>query len=363
MPTSSKIFDMSKIEVHSKMFSDELKYYLRKFKMTQKELSLRLNLSVKHINSILNNDVLDISVNVLEGLEYVFHLEPGLLTAIYHVYTNIRASKRKSSLGETVEEQLKAFGINFLIEHPELSLPFGVSVTDEMPIHIKLMMLKKFYGVMNLETYRTYLKERVLADKAKYYNKPNSYIWIRFCELSVDSEQNNVGVFRRTTFTSIIRKVLNIMSAPNTKFLDKIGEIKRYLETKGIILVAKPFIENSGICGITLKKGGRRYIFLSDMRHSESHIFFSLLHEIVHCYFPNFNEDQIDEKVIKEYKTWEKGANTNYKAVYDAIVAIEQCKIFQKQSPNADVSAIWDYVLTKHPYVSFQDEDTESDIE
>ncbi|EPJ15340.1 cro/C1-type HTH DNA-binding domain protein, partial [Chlamydia psittaci 01DC11] len=67
-----------------KNFAQEIKVFLNKYQITQKELSLRLHLSIKHINSILNNEIKRISASVLDNLEYVLKLPFGSLTRLYH---------------------------------------------------------------------------------------------------------------------------------------------------------------------------------------------------------------------------------------------------------------------------------------
>ncbi|WP_412031305.1 XRE family transcriptional regulator [Metamycoplasma buccale] len=349
------------IKLHGSTFSEEIKFYLKNYEMTQKELAMRLGLSTKHINSILNNDIVDVSVSVLEGLEYAFRLDTGILTTVYNIYSNMKLAK----MSNNIEDQLKNFGLNFIIEHPELSSPFDICINEDMPVHMKLMLLKKFYGVTSLSDYNEYLKEHVLAENTKFENKANSYIWIRFCELSVEYDKfqkYGIGVFRKGLFNAVIKRVLNIMSNSNLDFNSKVKELKNYLLSKGIILVTKPFIHNSNIRGITLKKGGKRYIFLSDMYHTESYIFFALLHELVHCYYSEYTEDQIDERVIKEYKTWEVSNNTNYKNIYDAIHSYEQCRTMKQKDPKTDVSYIWDLLQDKYPFVGFEMIDSDEEV-
>ncbi|RMA77449.1 helix-turn-helix protein [Metamycoplasma subdolum] len=350
-----KLPDVEKVENRNDTFADKLKFYLEKYEMTQKELALRLGLSVKHINSILNDEVIDVSVSVLEGLEYAFRLETGILTKLYYTYSNLRSVRNNPN----IEEQMKSFGLNFIIDHPELAVGFGAKITPDMENHIKLMKLKKFYGVTELPDYRQYLEEHILAETKKYHNKANSYIWIRFCELSVHYDKENLGVFRTGLFEAVLKKVLNMMTS-TFDFHKKIQNIKKYLMHKGIILVTKPFIEGSSIRAITLKKGGKRYVFLSDMYHSESYIFFSLLHELIHCFHNNLTEEEIDQKVIDVYRDWEKENPTNYRAIYDAINAYETHRKVVEKDPNIDTSYIWSVLQERYEYVRFEDKELES---
>ncbi|AXE60659.1 XRE family transcriptional regulator [[Mycoplasma] phocae] len=354
------VCDMKHIKTHGKDFADEIKYYLNKYSISQKELALRLGLSIKHINSILQNNVIDVSVSVLEALEYVFRLETGTLTEVYHVYSNFRNAYTL----ENIEKTLTEFGVNFLIEHPELAIAANISIYESTPAHIKLMMIKRFYGVSKLSYYNDYLREHVLADESHYKN-PNTKIWIRFCELLALSNNKieNFGSFRKLMFQTSFRKILKIIINTNLTFEQKIAMIKDSLVVKGIVLVTMPFIENSLINAITLKKGSRRYIFLSDMFHSEAYIFYSLLHETVHCYFPNYDENQIDERLSKEYESFIKSKkNVYHNVIGEAIKAQNDFIKAKKENTNVDISTFWIPLQDKYQYVAFEELNVTEDI-
>ncbi|MBU4691265.1 helix-turn-helix domain-containing protein [Mycoplasma zalophi] len=342
---------MLKVQTDFLKFNDELKLLLKSHKMSQKELAMRLGLSLKHMNTILKGDINELTVNVLEGLEYVFNLKSGTLSEKYYIYKNKQII---SGLKDKVKNYLNEYGINFLIQNPQLSSPFNIYIQENMYDYEKLMSLKKFYGVSNLEDYKLYLDEHVLAEFKKFHDKPNTYVWIRFCELGVDPYEP-VGTFRSNEYTPAIKKALNIMSS-NKPFNEKISLLKTFLRKKGIVLVTKKFIEDSMIRGITIKKGAKRFIFLSDMYQRECFIFFTLLHEIVHCYFPKKTEEEIDNFVIEEYERWEKQTITQYKAIYDAISCYNSAKWQTQKNPNADVSYIWESLQLKYPKVTFEEE-------
>ena len=308
-------YEKKVLNIEQKNFAQEIKVFLNKYQITQKELSLRLHLSIKHINSILNNEIKRISASVLDNLEYVLKLPFGSLTRLYHEHIALNEVQNIPN----VEQQLREYGIDYISDHPELFLRYGVLIEKNMPLYKKMMQMKKFYGVSILSDYFKYLDVHALADATKYTQRPNSIVWIRLCENCINFENLYIGTFRKNGFELCFKKVLNYMNSNEYSIFERLEKIKEFLYSKGIVLVLKPFIENSYIKSITIKKGGKRYIFLSDMLNTEPLIFFALLHELVHCYFPNFNEEQIDKKVISQYRKWEKNHKSNYKAIYDAI--------------------------------------------
>ncbi|MGX9340688.1 hypothetical protein ACWXVL_02195 [Mycoplasma sp. 128] len=332
-------------------FSDEIKFLLDKNEMSQKELALRLGLSLKHVNSFLNEDSNVITTGIIEGLEFVFQLPNGSLWRHYQLYRN---RKQGLDMGDDLKIHLESYGVKFLIKNPQLLIKQNIQIREEMEDWRKLMLLKEFYGVNKLENYKEYLEKHILAESKKYYNKPNTYVWIRFCELGIDHNLE-VGNFRNSQFKVTLKKVLNIMSSSVT-FSEKIELLKHFLASKGIVLVTKKYITGAKIRGITLKKRAKRYIFLNDIYNRESFIFFNLLHEIIHCYLPDLKEEEIDKKVFEEYDNWESHAHTNYKAIYDAIISIKQITSLREKSPKADISHIWETIQQKYESVSFEEE-------
>ncbi|TPR53400.1 helix-turn-helix transcriptional regulator [Metamycoplasma neophronis] len=345
--------ETSKIKLHGKTFSEELQYYLKKFKMTQRELSLRINVSAKYLNQILNNQFQEISASIIEALEYAFDLEAGSLIQVYNMYVNGEEVNKTKDFKQLTEK----FGIQFLMKHPELAMMAKIKVDNDMTDTCKLIMLKKFYGVKKLEDYATYLKEHVMAEYSNYINKPNSIVWMRYCELSLARcvEHEQEGVFRLTFFEMVMKKLLNVMARREQSFTKRIETIKKYLFKKGIILITKPYIHNSFIRAISLKKRGTRYIFLSDMYNNEAFIFFSLLHEVVHCFYPDNSEEQTDIMLEDAYNKWENMTQSNYKAIYDAIHAHEQAHLSHDKDPDADISHIVKLIQERYPYVEFED--------
>ncbi|WP_373435425.1 XRE family transcriptional regulator [Metamycoplasma equirhinis] len=353
------ICDMKHIKTHGNDFAEEIKYYLDRFSITQKELALRLGISVKHINTIMRGNINDVSVAVIESLEYAFCLETGTLAEVYHIYSNLKNANQI----ENLEKQLNEYGISFLMEHPELAIAANITIKEATPLHIKLMMLKRFYGVSKLPYYDDYLKTHVLADQETYKNA-NSKIWIRFCEILAarSSDYENFGVFRKSIFTEVFKKSCKIILNNDLTFVEKIKLLKANLITKGIALVTMPFIENSSLCAIALKKGAKRYIFLSDMYHLEPYILFALLHEIIHCYFPEYNENQIDEKLIKQFRLHIDEYTGEKHIMEKALYAFEESYKEKIKNGNINTSYFWSEIREKYPYVSF-DELTDKDKE
>ncbi|WP_051520264.1 helix-turn-helix domain-containing protein [Metamycoplasma spumans] len=344
----------NKVKLHGNSFSEELQYYLKKFKMTQRELSLRINVSTKYLNQILNNEFQDLSASLIEAIEYAFDLDAGTLIQIYNIYsTNTEIENNNSDFIKTS----KRYGVDFLIQNPNLAKVANINVSEHMSNTCKMIMLKKFYGVKNLSDYDSYLKEHIMAEYGIYSDNPHSLVWIRYCELSLARfiEHDEEGAFRINFFEIVMKKIMTIISNKKMSFYKKVDTVKDYLFKKGIVLITKPHIKDCNIRAISLKKRGTRYIFLSDMYNAEPLIFFALLHEIVHCFHPEKLEKEIDAILKEILQSWTIEKNKKLAIVMDAIDAHEQAHLFRDVDPKADISAILDVIYSKYPRVSFTD--------
>ena len=96
------------------------------------------------------------------------------------------------------------------------------------------------------------------------------------------------------------------------------------------------------------------------MYHSEPFIFFGLLHELIHCYFPQYTEDAIDKQVMKEYFKWQHSSPTKYKALYEAILAYEVVHSNENnESIDLTKQQLFYLIQQKYEVVTFDDNEGE----
>ncbi|WP_264856145.1 hypothetical protein [Coxiella burnetii] len=105
-------------------------------------------------------------------MEYVLKLPFGSLTRLYHEHIALNEVQNIPN----VEQQLREYGIDYISDHPELFLRYGVLIEKNMPLYKKMMQMKKFYGVSVLSDYFKYLDVHALADATKYTQRPNSIV-------------------------------------------------------------------------------------------------------------------------------------------------------------------------------------------
>ncbi|MBN4089734.1 helix-turn-helix domain-containing protein [Mycoplasma enhydrae] len=345
------ICDLKHIELHGSNFGKEIEYYLNKYSMSQKELAQRLGISTQYVYIIINSPTnVNLSLAIIEGLENVFNLELGTLSEVYSIYSNKEKADTKN-----ISSLLKNYGEEFLIKNPHLPLISNIKLSTEMPINKKLMMMNRFYGVADLRYYDDYLKNNAIADESVYKN-PNSKVWIRFCELSIPNLINDksLGIFRKTSFNLVLKKIIKIICQDSLNFKQKILEIKNFLLTKGMILITMPFIENSNIEGIAFQKGARRLIFVSDIYECEAFIFRSILHEVTHCFFVDSSEDEIDQIYTSTYESLKSNIKSRYSGLDDAIEVHENHNKIKHSELKGKICETTKKILAKYPKVSFK---------
>ncbi|TPE57346.1 hypothetical protein FJO69_01820 [[Mycoplasma] falconis] len=350
---SNKI--LKNIDLHSDSFGGEVKYYLKKMRISVKEMAIRARITPRYLTQLFNNEHRDIFASVIEAMENAFDLKSGDLFQVYKYYN----SKKLAIQSQKLDYLFEKFGINFLIKHPEFSQAIKIAFSEDMNDIAKLMILKRFYGVYWLEDYIKILDTIVISNHEIYRKRPNALVWIRYCELQVERIKNlpHLGIFRSTNFTYTFEKILSYMCIKEYSFAHRIALIKNFLAEKGIVLITKTYIEDSFVRAITLKKGLVRYIFLSDMHKNEGFIFFALLHEIIHTYYPNKKEDEVNIFLKNAYEEW-KAKNEKHEIVALTKVCYLRVKAgnyFEISKLPSEDRKFYHDIIKNHQYVKFEE--------
>lgn len=79
-------------------------------------------------------------------------------------------------------------------------------------------------------------------------------------------------------------------------------------------------------------------------------------------FFSDYDEENIDKKVISEYKKWEEITQSNYKHIYDVINYYNQIQILTKKNKLDSLTkkTLFETLIDKYDFVSFEDEENEN---
>ena len=272
-------------------FGKYLKDYLEYSNISQTEFAMRMGITQKHMNEILNgktNITLEMAANIerLTGIKssFIISVENSriLKESILKEYGNLQHIK---------EEIIKKYYINELKKRKWIKFK---DETDELQICIDLLdflKIKDFEVVPKLE-------EQILFKKTgNDFNK--IALWIAHCDETI--KQQNVNEYNSYNLMLLI-KDLQELAYNNSIDIDKVREL---LNKYGIYFVCEKALPGTKIRGCFKVKGKQPAIYVTDNYAGKDSFFFELFHELGHCksdYNEGKNKVIIDGNDLKEEK-------------------------------------------------------------
>lgn len=268
--------------------------------MSQKELSLRIGITEKHISNIIRGKS-SITPDMSLKLEKVFGVTSDF-------WNNLEISYQQDVSRLEEEEQLQneiSLVDNFICYNELCSLWFVKKVSSKME---KLKNLLNFFGVTSLESIKN-LMTHLYQPQYNLYRKSNKYeinneslmSWLRCWELQ--SKDIEVEEYSKKKLDKVIEELKEITKNPNPN-LDKIQSL---LSSCGIICSFTPSFKKVSVNGVSKKLNNKPFIQISDRNKRLHSFWFSLFHEISHIIlhlskkddlFINFDdkEDKVEEE-------------------------------------------------------------------
>lgn len=272
-------------------FGKYLKDYLEYSNISQTEFAMRMGITQKHMNEILNgktNITLEMAANIerLTGIKssFIISVENSriLKESILKEYGNLQHIK---------EEIIKKYYINELKKRKWIKFK---DETDELQICIDLLdflKIKDFEVVPKLE-------EQVLFKKSgNDFNK--IALWIARCDEII--KKQDVNEYNSYNLMFLIKDLKELAYKEGFE-LEKIKEL---LNKYGIYFVCEKALPGTKIRGCFKVKGKQPAVYVTDNYAGKDSFFFELFHELGHCksdYNEGKNKVIIDGNDLKEEK-------------------------------------------------------------
>ena len=302
-------------------FGKYLKDYLEFHNISQSEFALRMGITQKHINELLNgkaNITLEMAANIerLTGINsnFIINVEntKKLKESILEQYGDIKNVKKVLKDEYYINELKKTDWINFKDETDSLQMCIDI---------LDFLKIKDFSILPKLE-------DQVLFKKTgNNFNK--LALWIAHCDEIVKNQE--VSEYNSYNLLFLIKDLNDY--AYNNKI--DIEEIKKILNSYGIYFAVEKAMNGTKVRGCFKVKGKKPAIYITDNYAGKDSFFFELFHELGHCK-SDYNEGKskviIDGNVEKEKKAdefalkmminddvWRKvlAANLNEKEIKD----------------------------------------------
>ena len=272
-------------------FGEYLKDYLEYNKISQTEFALRLGVTQKHINEILNGKK-RITLEMAGNIERLTGIPSNFIISV----ENVRA----------IEEELVNFGIYWNIAgYYDLKKSKWINFKDETNEYQLCIDILDFLKVRNFVAHNN-LKDYVLFKKTgEDYNK--LALWIARCD-KLSTEQI-VEEYNSSRFNELISKLKEY----SYKESYNLEEIQKLLNSYGIYFVCEKALPGTKVRGCFKVKGKTPAIYITSNYAAKDSLFFEIYHELGHCksdYNMAQNKTIIDGDQEREKRADEFALNT-----------------------------------------------------
>lgn len=264
-------------------FGKYLKEYLEFNNISQSEFAIRLGITQKHMNEILNSKT-DITLEMAANIEKLTSIPISFIINSEHrrkVTEEVLAEYKDE---KTINKKLKE---EFVLK--ELAARNWVNFKDITNPIQNYMDIIEFLKVKDLYALRKIQEKTLFKKTGTDLNKIN--LWIaRVDELA---KGQNVKEYSSANFYFLIEDLLKIA---NTNKVD-IDVLRKIFNNYGIYFVVEKALSGTKIRGCFKVKGKNPAIYITKNYNGKDSLYFEILHELGHCK-SDYNEAK--SKVIVE---------------------------------------------------------------
>ena len=250
-------------------FGKYLKDYLEFNNISQSEFAIRMGITQKHMNELLNgktNITLEMAANIerLTGINsgFIINVENSkrMKENIIKEYGDIENVKRVLKSEYYLNELKKTKWINFKDETDVLQICLDI---------LNFLKIKDFNVIPLLE------KQVLFKKSGTDFNK--LALWIARCDEI--AQMQNVNEYNSCNLLFLI-KDLNEYAYKNEVSMEKIREL---MNQYGIYFVCEKAMSGTKVRGCFKVKGRQPAVYITDNYAGKDSLFFELFHELGHC--------------------------------------------------------------------------------
>jgi len=278
---------------------DTLKEVLEEIGMSQAELSERMSVTVKHVNSIVKGKA-SITEDTALRMERVLGVPASFWENLEQQYRSYLARKQERERLVEKKGWLARFPVNEMIKRRWIQ-----KCND--PIE-QLKELLTFFRVASWESYEDIWTEEGVAYRKSKAFKINSYAlaaWLRKGE--IEAESVKCGSFNEKGFKRQLKRIRKLSTEPPDVFLPKIKELCAECGVAVVFLKELPEIRVSGVTK-WIKKD-KALIQMSDRYKSDDHFWFTFFHEAGHILLHGKRDVFIENETVMTEDPKEEEAN------------------------------------------------------
>ncbi len=242
--------------------------------MSQKELALRIDRTVKHVNEIIKGKA-PITAETAIRLERVLSIPASFWLNLEKNYQELKAELEEKKRLKSEVGVLKRFPVKEMVKKGYLS-----AQDDELA---QVQDLLRYLGVASFAAWERVIDEEVKGvfrtAKAYVSEKESLSIWLRQGRLQ--AQEMECRPFSRKIFREFVNEARKLTRKP---LQEALVELKEMGSQAGVCLVIVPEIGKTRVSGATYWIKDRAVIQLSLRYRSNDQLWFSFFHEAGHIY-------------------------------------------------------------------------------
>ena len=249
-------------------FGSMLKDYLKYHKISQKDFALRLGISVKHLNEILNNNS-SLSKELMLAISMLTNIDVNL---IFYVENKKRIQEYLQANFKTpteIKNFLDSFYLNELAKNNWLTLKDKTSVTQNT------LDLLEFLNIKDFSLLNNYLSKKVLYKKNDDANLRKIFLWIKHCDQLINTK--SIKPYTKTNLDLLLKDLEQIRNQPFN-----VQELVELFNNYGIYLVIEDALPKTKVRGCMMLKDNNPAIYITKYFKEKSSFYYTLYHEIGH---------------------------------------------------------------------------------
>ncbi len=261
--------------------------------MSQKELSVRMDLSEKHISKLINGDVM-LTPEVAVRLETVLGVPARF-------WNNLEAIYR--------EKVIKAEAENAMEEDEEIAGKFPYSemvqygwVPEAGNLKEKVVYLRKYFEIVKLSLLGDGQITRIACRRLAVTEKSDLALMAWSQQARIKARNIPTGPINIKRLVSAVPEIRKMTRMDPEKFCP---ELEKILNSCGIALILLPHLKGSFLQGATFYDGHKIVVGLTVRGKDADKFWFSLFHELAHIVLNHIEKpDGTTEEDEKEADKW-----------------------------------------------------------
>lgn len=249
-------------------FGSMLKDYLEYYKISQSDFALRLGISNKHMNEILNENT-NISESVMLAISLITDIDVNL---IFYVENKKRIYDYLNSKFKS-DKEIKKFLNSYYLK--EMYKKNWIVLKDKESYVQNAMDLLDYLSVRSFDVLDGYLDKKILYKKNDKTNITKVYLWIKHCDKIIKNQCVNEYNSKNLSM------LLDELQIERTKKFNE-DNLIRIFNKYGIYLCIEDALEGTSIRGCMMVKENNPVIYMTKYLKEKSSFYFALYHEISH---------------------------------------------------------------------------------